>query len=1193
MRKLRIGKAMSLMMAFIMTFGMVSGSLLSFADSVYAAETASKDDKSNQMIFNASELPEGDITTDLVFGDFMLGATSDKKLTVDANAKTNEDGSIAFTKRLKFNGKSGETERTISFTVGGGGTASVYMISSNKEEADRALVLYDDATGEAVEGGSFYAPVAAGDNGQITPVVYNIPAEGTYRFKATQGINVYYIEVNYEGNAVSGIDRVDWDKVDAPKINSVTVDDKGAINVDVTVEMGVAGADSSRILLYQNGYENMSVQVTESGVYSLTPSLKGDFDVKVVAGRKGYADKESSVEKIRGYKIPLAVPEITWANNLGDGDVYVDWNNIGADGYTVSYAQSGTDDFTVASSNITEGSYTITGLTSGKPYEIKVEAVKGSEHTEDTTLVTVGEPSTQWYVAAVGSATSGKITVDGKDYDVTTSSGITPVDDVTGTSKTIEIAPQTNGKIADSEDGFFYYFTKINPNTENFVLTATYTVTDVDAGPDNQTGYGLYATDIVGVGSKDAKYFNSVSVGQFKMYGNGYHGHGARLITGYTSYNAFNNEDSERNHDNSNSFSVVNEDDAVKVGDTYTYTLEKTDNGYVASMNGEAIEFDGSGSLMVQEDGSINVGVASTRKVGVEISDITFTKSEGIAGGESVILVEPDFAVYSGLTSGVTDYQFIGSANVDGSLVVKDASGAEIYNGNILKDKIVRVDTKLKMGTDNTFTYEYVPDKNIENLSSTDGKNGTITVSAKEIGTADSFVYVSADGSGVAAGTSTEPLDLQTALDYARPGQTIVLLNGKYKLKSDLLIGRSVNGTQEKPITLIAETTGGVILDGSGIKDSVSMLSIVGSYWHVYGIEFAYGTAKGISVCGNNNIVEMCDLHNMKSAGLQISRYSKEPNDDRMWPSDNLIKNCDAHDCCDDGRTDADGFAAKLTCGEGNRFYGCISHHNIDDGWDLYAKSTTGEIGAVIIENCVSYSNGFLREDNLDDEKMLFGEGNGFKLGGENMFGAHQLINSVSFNNYGKGITSNSNPNCEVISCTAFNNSLNGKSYNVSLYTKTANPKAWILTGTLSVVTNITTNPELCAGSGVIYSLQSESNYIYDGVDSMNSEGVAVTTDWFENTDISVEPTRNADGTIDMHGLLVLNASAPSNTGARIDTGKNAVSQAPVNVPNVSNQSSVNSNTNASVASPFMIVIFIIVIVLVLLVVIFKMLMGR
>ena len=62
----------------------------------------------------------------------------------------------------------------------------------------------------------------------------------------------------------------------------------------------------------------------------------------------------------------------------------------------------------------------------------------------------------------------------------------------------------------------------------------------------------------------------------------------------------------------------------------------------------------------------------------------------------------------------------------------------------------------------------------------------------------------------------------------------------------------------------------------------------------------------------------------------------------------------------DAGYEDADGFAAKLTIGEGNVFDGCIAAYNADDGWDLFAKIETGAIGQVVIQNCVAFKNGYV-----------------------------------------------------------------------------------------------------------------------------------------------------------------------------------------------------------------------------------------
>ena len=109
-------------------------------------------------------------------------------------------------------------------------------------------------------------------------------------------------------------------------------------------------------------------------------------------------------------------------------------------------------------------------------------------------------------------------------------------------------------------------------------------------------------------------------------------------------------------------------------------------------------------------------------------------------------------------------------------------------------------------------------------------------------------------------------------------------------------------------------------------------------------------------------------FNNNQDSGLQISRYKTSNATIDTWPSDNLILNCTAKNNCDDKTMEnADGFAAKLTCGEGNVFDGCMSYNNSDDGWDLFAKTETGPTGVVTLQNCVAFRNG-RTEDGRGDE---------------------------------------------------------------------------------------------------------------------------------------------------------------------------------------------------------------------------------
>jgi hypothetical protein len=133
----------------------------------------------------------------------------------------------------------------------------------------------------------------------------------------------------------------------------------------------------------------------------------------------------------------------------------------------------------------------------------------------------------------------------------------------------------------------------------------------------------------------------------------------------------------------------------------------------------------------------------------------------------------------------------------------------------------------------------------------------------------------------------------------------------------------------------------------------------------------------------------------------------------------------------DDARTDADGFAAKLTVGPGNVFFRCIAHHNIDDGWDLFSKKESGPIGVTLIIECFAYNNGRYMNQEIATRLGHAGAlplessragGGGFKIGGEGIPIPHHVIDSIAFGNDGDGFTSNSNPAILLTHCTSVDN---------------------------------------------------------------------------------------------------------------------------------------------------------------------------
>ena len=285
-------------------------------------------------------------------------------------------------------------------------------------------------------------------------------------------------------------------------------------------------------------------------------------------------------------------------------------------------------------------------------------------------------------------------------------------------------------------------------------------------------------------------------------------------------------------------------------------------------------------------------------------------------------------------------------------------------------------------------------------------------------------------------GSKEHPYDFYMATYNALPGDTILLKEGVYDDYS-YRIELHGSGAQGNYITIKPEVPGSrVVFDFHKMRfDGTNRgIQIYGDLWHIQDIEVCNAGDNGLYIAGSHNIIENCQFYNNKDTGLQLGRgYSNETHIDE-WPSYNLIKNCTSFANYDDETLgeNADGFAAKLTVGVGNVFDGCIAFRNSDDGWDLFAKSDSGNIGTVILYNCVSFENGYLPyqidKQNSDGTTTrtydtINGDGIGFKLGGSVMEGDVIVNNCAAFDNKLHGVGDNSNPGTlQVTNFTAFNN---------------------------------------------------------------------------------------------------------------------------------------------------------------------------
>jgi len=389
-------------------------------------------------------------------------------------------------------------------------------------------------------------------------------------------------------------------------------------------------------------------------------------------------------------------------------------------------------------------------------------------------------------------------------------------------------------------------------------------------------------------------------------------------------------------------------------------------------------------------------------------------------------------------------------------------------------------------------------------------------------------LVIAPDGVESAAGTLDAPTTLGSALTRITAGHTIFVRDGSYVSNAQVTIARDNSGTSDAPKWLVAYGTEHPILDFSsqpyGTGSNPRGLQINGSYWHVRGFEVVGSADNGIYVAGNGNVIEGSVTHGNRDTGLQIGRASSDDADPSSWPANNLILNCESYDNYDappGGGENADGFAAKLTVGTGNVFRGCVSHNNIDDGWDLYTKTDTGPIGPVTIDQCIAYSNGTLTDGTTNDN----GDRNGFKLGGDDIAVAHLVTRSVSFKNGKNGFTWNSNPGAIRLSNNLAFDNVEGN----FKFGDNSTPTDAVFTNNVSLwTTTSSTQSDKAIGTDA-----SGTNAWWDKSDaaSVTAMGLSVTTADFAASLASPKITRNADGSLNFAAFALASGSDLVNAG--------------------------------------------------------------
>ena len=1086
------------------------------------------------------------------------------------SGKVTRGNSSTFSAELA-KGADDKEEGALTFTVTG--TADVVVTATSTGSTNTSDLALVDASGNKIDG----IKAVTGTKPE-TEIKYTNLVAGTYSIIApkdgenNRGVRILKTVVTQTSGGERPA-RADWSGVAAPVLGDVTSKD-GKITVPFTMVIGYDGADNVVVTMTDEAGKEVASESyakdTTGASVTFTPSTSGKYTFSIKAVRDGGADKTGAETKTADFVLPLATSAIGSIYNKGNGSVAVEWSAVKeATSYVVEYSNDGKNWASLDAADKTEA--TIKGLTVGSEYSVRVVAKRGEDTTtsKEATIKVTKEAQQKWGQITYGNGASSS------------------KDSFTGSANEGKVTIKSaSGKLVPASfDGVSFYYTEV-PASQNFTLRAKVTV-DSWTLSNGQEGFGLMAADKLGgsgwnnsymaVASKTEYYWNEetkeVTTDSSATKVSQKIGLASQEKTGVTKDNiaAIEANDTATVQANFKSTSYPLEQrypeakniignstntpaDAGDITEMYL-TIQKNNTGYFVTYESA----DGSYSTTKKyydtealeriDSDYVYAGFFASRNATATFSDITFTtidpKEDAPAEERPIEKVAVNTYVQSATATGSADYEFLFSANCDGTLSIEDANGEVIVS-----DVEVKADTLVKPASvtlnkgKNEYKINFTPAEGYKpngEYSAMESYETVVidhTVTYKTFGEAGQSIWVAPDAKG--SGSKEDPMSIYDAVKYVMPSQQIVLTEGTYKLESPLKIARGINGTADQMIYMVADPDAKTrpVIDFQGLCTG---MTIGGDYWYFKGFDVT-GSAdgqKGLQVSGSHNTLDQIETYHNGNTGLQISRLNVTDTY-AEWPSYNLILNCTSYGNADKGYEDADGFAAKLTVGDGNVFDGCIAHHNADDGWDLFAKVQTGSIGSVTIKNSIAYANGYL-EDGTNA-----GNGNGFKMGGDSMPGSHVLENSIAFANKAKGIDSNSCPDIKVKNCTSINN----QGANVAFYTNSAKNTDFEATGVISFRTakeDVAENIKP-VGSQDLTKIYKATNFYWDTASKTSfntpAAGEAVTTvsaDWFASLDYSsildgnksvAGIVRNADGTIALGNIFKLTDKAPAGVGA-------------------------------------------------------------
>ncbi|EHD0093470.1 exopolygalacturonate lyase [Vibrio vulnificus] len=559
------------------------------------------------------------------------------------------------------------------------------------------------------------------------------------------------------------------------------------------------------------------------------------------------------------------------------------------------------------------------------------------------------------------------------------------------------------GKLANSHEGLTFYYTEL-PTDVNFTLSADVVLEqlgpETGATPNRQEGAGLMVRDILGAERlvpqpEGHEEFPSAS----NMVMNLLRSH-SRTNDGMTNFNASFREGVYQPWGTAgNRLSRVDYAEGVPYGtaETFRMTLTRTNDGFKVSYRQgdkeQTQDVKGANANIVemQNPESQYIGFFASRNAKMSVSnvDLQLSPADTIDAPKYQAKQEQLMFQLASADRSVTQrYPVQARANYSGTVELK-------HNGKTVSSK------KVNAGELFSQQVELNRDKNQFELTFTAIEGPTLDkqilrYEVTRVSLPNPLqLHVSPSGTASGNGSAAKPLDFATAVALLPAGGTIILQEGDYQ---GITIPVTASGTAEQMKYLKA---------AEGKVRIVSEFQHDANYWHYENIEVA---GAQFFVHGSHNQFEKMVTHSAPDTGFVIT--SPEKIGRALWASYNTVIDSESFNNMDPSQINADGFAAKMRIGDGNTFIRCLSHHNIDDGWDLFNKVEDGANGAVTIIDSIAFNNGRTLEVANKGGTI----GNGFKLGGEGIPVSHVVKNSLSFNNNMDGFTDNFNPGSLVLS---------------------------------------------------------------------------------------------------------------------------------------------------------------------------------